>query len=110
MLTSSSSTRFRCRRPERSSALWQRVVELAGRLACPDERFADWAEAVGVAFGPIDEATKQTMIHEIDAVVARLYGLDEAQLVHVFETFHEGWDYQNRLDGVLRHYRTWGRS
>ena len=97
-------------RPEQSSALWRRVVELAGRLACPDERFADWAEAVGVAFGPIDETEKQAMIHELDAVVAHLYGLDEAQLVHIVETFHEGWDYQNRLDGVLRYYRRWGRS
>jgi hypothetical protein len=47
------------------------------------------------------------MIHELEAVVARLYGLTEAQLVHVFETFHEGWEYQEWLDGVLRHFRRW---
>ena len=47
------------------------------------------------------------MIHELDAVAAHLYGLTEAQLVHVFETFHEGWDYQDRLDAVLRHFRNW---
>ena len=91
-------------RPARDSALWKRAVSLAGRLACPDERFSSWAEAVGVNFGqlPIDE--KEDMIHELDAVVAHLYGLDEAQLVQVFETFHEGWDYQNRLDSVLLHF------
>ena len=49
------------------------------------------------------------MIYELDAVVAHLYGLDERQLAHVFETFHEGWDFGNRLDGVLRHYRDWSR-
>ena len=48
------------------------------------------------------------MIYELDGVVARLYGLTETQVVHIFETFHEGWDYQERLDAVLRHFRTWG--
>ncbi len=91
----------------RTAPTWRRVVELAGRLASPDERFAEWAEAVGVACGPVDDAEKDDMIHELDAVVAHLYGLDEAQLVHVFETFHEGWDHQVRLDGVLRHYHAW---
>jgi hypothetical protein len=53
------------------------------------------------------EDEKLDMIHELDAVVARLYGLTEAQLVHVFETFHEGWEYQERSAGVLRHFRRW---
>ena len=95
-------------RPGGDDPLWQRAVALAGRLSCPDERFADWAGAVGVGCGPIMEDEKVDMIHEIDAVIARLYGLTEAQLVHVFETFHEGWEYQERLDGVLRHFRRRG--
>ena len=95
-------------RPDPDNAMWQRVVTVAGRLACPDDRFADWADAVGVVCGPIMEDEKLDMIHELDAVVARLYGLSETQLVHIFETFHEGWEYQERLDGVLRHFRSWG--
>jgi hypothetical protein len=83
------------------------VVALAGRLAAPDERFADWAAAVGVARGPLDAAEKQDMIHELDAVVARLYGLTAAQLAHIFETFHEGWDHGPRLDAVLKHFARW---
>ena len=83
------------------------MVELSGRLACPDDRFADWAEAVGVDFGPLDADDKQDKIHELDAVVAHLYGLSEPQLVHIFETFHDGWDYQPRLTEVLRHYQAW---
>ena len=93
-------------RPTRDCALWQRVVALSGRLACPDDRFGIWAEAVGVECGPLAADEKEDMVHELDAVVARLYGLDEAQLVHVFETFHSGWNYQDRLDSVLRHFRT----
>ena len=94
-------------RPPRDNPAWRRVVDLAGRLACPDDRFETWAKAVGVNCGPLADDKKQDMIHELDAVVAHLYGLSEAQLIHIFETFHVGWDYQDRLDAVLRHYRTW---
>lgn len=94
-------------RPERDNPLWQRAVALSGRLACPDERFADWAAAVGVDYGPLEPAEKEDMIHELDAVVAHLYGLSEAQLRHIFETFHEGWDYGPRLEAVLEHFRSW---
>jgi hypothetical protein len=94
-------------RPGRDNPLWRRVVQLAGRLACPDDRFAEWAEAVGVECGPIPEPEKEAIIFELDAVVAHLYGLTEAHVRHIFETFHEGWDYQGRLDAVLRFYRQW---
>jgi len=40
-------------------------------------------------------------------VVAHLYGLTEAQLVHIFETFHEGWDYEQRLRATLEHFAAW---
>lgn len=97
-------------RPQRNDWSWQRAVTLAGRLACPDKRFADWAKHAGVDFGPLSEDEKQDMIAELDAVVAHLYGLNERQLVHVFETFHEGWDYEPRLKAVLRYYRTHQRA
>ena len=94
-------------RPERTNPLWKRVVEISGRLACPDDRFADWAKAVGVDFGHLNADEKQDKIYELDAVAAHLYGLSETQLAHTFETFHEGWDYQHRLNEVLRHYQAW---
>jgi hypothetical protein len=43
----------------------------------------------------------------LDAVVAHLYGLSEPQLTHIFETFHEGWDYQDRLRATLKHFAAW---
>ena len=94
-------------RPSRDNLGWKRVIEIAGCLACPDDRFAAWAEKVGVECGPLDAEKKEDMIYELDAVVAHLYNLDENQLVHIFETFREGWDYQKRLDGVLRHFKKW---
>jgi len=94
-------------RPARNDALWKRTVELAGRLACPDKRYREWARAVGVECGTVEDEEKEEMIYELDAVIAHLYGLTEKQLSHVFETFHEGWDYQERLKQTSRHYVQW---
>ena len=94
-------------RPDAQDPLRQRVIELAGRLACLDDRFADWAKEVGVDCGPLEEDEKQDMIHELDAVVAHLYGLTQEHLTHIFETFHVGWDYNARLDETLKHYKKW---
>ncbi len=94
-------------RPTSDSVLRRRIIQLSGRLACPDERFSNWAKVVGVECGFLAADDKDDRIHELDAIVAHLYGLNERQLVHIFETFHEGWDYQNRLEEVLRHFKTW---
>ncbi len=97
-------------RPPRDSKLWQRVVSLAGRLAAVDNRFGNWAKAVGVDCGPLEANTKAHHIHELDAVVAHLYGLTEPQLVHIFETFHEGWAYADRLEATLKHFHAWAKE
>jgi hypothetical protein len=94
-------------RPPPHSPLAKRVIELAGRLAAVDERYREWAAAVGVECGRLSDDDKQDRIHELDAVVAHLYGLTERHLVHIFETFHEGWDYEARLSATLKHYRAW---
>ncbi|MCL4286070.1 MAG: hypothetical protein KJ006_00300, partial [Thermoleophilia bacterium] len=80
------------------------VVGIAGRLACPDDRFAGWAEAVGVDADPVEPEQKDDLIAELDAAVARLYGLDRDDVKHILETFHEGWDYAERLERVLAHF------
>ena len=49
------------------------------------------------------------LTHELDAVVAHLYGLEENHLVHIFKTFHEGWDYEERLRATLKHFHDWRR-
>ena len=94
-------------RPNLENPLRERVIQLAGRLACPDDRFADWAKEARVDCGPLDANDRQEMIRELDAVVALLYGLKQKQLVHIFETFHVGWDYRARLEATLKHFRKW---
>lgn len=98
-------------RPERDDPLRLRVVDIAGRLAAIDERYAEWASEVGVPVGSLkDDAEKRNLIYELDGVVAQLYGLSRENLIHIFQTFHRGWDYQPRLSAVLSHFDRWSRS
>jgi hypothetical protein len=95
-------------RPERDHPLRTRVVDLSGRLAAVDERFADWAKAVGVPVGSLaDLNEREEAITELDALSALLYGLDWDDVVHIFETFHRGWDYTERLAAVQVHFDRW---
>jgi hypothetical protein len=92
-------------RPDRDDPLRRRVEEIAGRLAAVDRRYAAWAKAVGVPVGSIKSSGKEDLVAELDAAVALLYGLDEADLTHVFETFHVGWHYEDRLEAAIAHMR-----
>ncbi|MBP1922776.1 hypothetical protein J2751_001792 [Halorubrum alkaliphilum] len=94
-------------RASSENQLRRRAVNLAGRLAAVDDRYTDWAEALGVDYGPLDEDTKQEKICELDAVVAHLYGLSRDHVEVIFETFHDGWDYDERLERVLDYYADW---
>jgi hypothetical protein len=94
-------------RPGRDNKLRDRLVHLSGRLAAVDERYADWADEVGVEHGPLEEEEKKDKIYELDAVVAHLYGLSREHVEVIFETFHDGWDYEERLDRVLDYYASW---
>lgn len=97
-------------RPEKESRLRQRVIELAGRLAAVDERYADWADSIGVEHGPLSEEEKQNKIHELDAVVAHLYGLSESQLRTLYETFHEAWYHKTWMNAVIEYYEEWDKE
>lgn len=95
-------------RPAPEDARRLRVVEIAGRLAAVDGRYAEWAAEVGVQVGSAqDEGVKNDLICELDAVVAHLYGLAREELIHIFKTFHRGWNYQPRLELVLEHFDRW---
>lgn len=88
-----------------SDVRYNRAVAIAGRLAAVDERFSDWAKAVGVEVGSVKTGSeKEALIAELDALVAHLYGLNREQVEHIFKTFHRGWDYKPRLLQVLQFY------
>lgn len=82
-----------------------RVVEIAGRLAAVDNRFSVWAKEVGVKVGSVkSDSEKESLIAELDALVAHLFGLSHLQVEHVYKTFHRGWDYEPRLVAVLKFF------
>jgi hypothetical protein len=84
----------------------QRIVaQIAGRLAAVDDRFSDWATKIGVGVGPVDKPERIELIAELDAAVALLYGLSEADLRVLYGTFHEGADYSQHERQVRAHYR-----
>lgn len=95
-------------RPPRENALRRKIETNAGRLAASDDRFREWAKAVGVKIGSVKESEREELIAEMDAAVAILYGLDEDDVAHIFETFHQTWDYADRLQQVLKSFRTLG--
>ena len=87
-----------------------RVAEIAGRLAAVDDRFADWAEVVGVPVGSACEpGIKRDLICELDACVALLYGLDEHDLAVLYATFDAKRPdrYADHHAGVIAHFRRW---
>jgi hypothetical protein len=93
-------------RADRADPLRRRIEEVSGTLAAVDDRYAAWAQAVGVPVGGVDDIErKEALIAELDAFAARLYGLNEDDVSHLFETFHEGWDYKPRLERVLAYFR-----
>lgn len=94
-----------CPRVSADSCLYRELVAAAGRLACPDKRFAKWAKSVGVEYGLLKPEEKQELVDQVDAVVALLYDLSEQELETVFETFHEGWDWKPDHARVLAKYR-----
>lgn len=109
-VTKSLMSTFPVPRPDPENPLRQRVVNIAGNLAAIDSRYKEWADELGVEWGSIDEDEKEKRIHELDAVVSHLYGLSRNQVEVVFETFHEGWDNESRLNSVLEYYDEWERK
>src|SRR5450759_760825 len=88
---------------------WKRVVALAGRLACIDDRYTEFARATGVEVGMLEPAQKKTMIAELDAVVAHLFGLSRDELELMFEDFPatEAGVSPGRRAAILEHYAEW---
>lgn len=68
---------------------WQRIGSLAARLSCVNDWFEKFAAEAGVEYGPLAIAERNEMRAEIDALVARAYGLTEDELRFIFTDFTE---------------------
>ena len=83
----------------------RRVVEIAGRLAAVDDRYADWAEEAGVTVGSLEPGEREELLDELDACVAVLYGLDADDVTILYDTFGRPGQWDVRRDAVLTHHR-----
>ena len=63
------------------------IAKAAGRLSVVDERYDDFARAVGVEIGPLDDAERTRLRIEIDARVARSWRLSADDLRVMFSDF-----------------------
>lgn len=73
--------------PDLDDVTFDALADASARLSCPDERFADFAAANGVDVGPLDDERRAVLRTEIDARVARAWGLDAQELEVVFRDF-----------------------
>lgn len=73
------------------------VALRAARLSCVDERFSGFAGDVGVDFGPLSEGETMQLRADIDAHIARAYGLESTDLECLFDGFS--------LDAIPADYR-----
>lgn len=89
---------------ERSNDLRKRAEEITGTLAAVDDRYEDWADAVGVPVGGVSTGRKEELVAELDAVVAHLYGLEKSDLTLIYDTFHEEWDPETRKEKALDYF------
>lgn len=96
-------------RPPRDDPRRGRVIELAGGLACIDDRYADFAAHANVTVGQADGGRRATMIAELDAVVAHLYGLERDELEEFFDDFPatEAGVAPGRRAAILEWYDRW---
>lgn len=65
------------------------IAESAARLSVVDERFDEFAQAVGVEVGPLEDDERQRLRIEIDARVAQAWNLTSDDLRLMFTDFTE---------------------
>ena len=86
-----------------------RLVDLAGRLSCVDDRYADWARRIGLGgIGAVTEEGRRGMEAEIDAIVAHAYGLQEQDLALIFEDFVEAALPTSQRELIVQSFRARG--
>lgn len=75
--------------PDIEDSDFSTISHAAARLSAVDDRFADFASATGVEYGPVPPAERTRLRVEIDARVARAWNLTRADLGVIFRDFTE---------------------
>ena len=73
--------------PDLDDQDFSEIARAAARLSAVDERWADFAVAIGVECGPLPEEERSRLLVDIDARLARAWQLTEADLETILEDF-----------------------
>ena len=73
--------------PSLTDGDFTRIARAAARLSAVDDRFADFARETGVECGPLLDADRMELRVEIDARVARAWGLTPDDLQVIYDDF-----------------------
>jgi hypothetical protein len=65
----------------------KKIMQIAARLSSPDARFRELADAIGVPFGPLTMKERLELTAELNALVARHYGLTREDLAVILDSF-----------------------
>ena len=88
-----------------------RLIELSAKLSYRDKNYNKWINEIGPNFEILNASEEITEdLSEIDAIVSILYGLNSKQVEHIFENFHRGWNYTERLEKVKHYYKYWSAN
>ncbi len=75
--------------PDLDDTDFRAISQAAARLSAVDDRFSDFASAVGVEYGPMDPTERKRLRVEIDARIARAWLLPPTDLSVMFRDFTE---------------------
>jgi hypothetical protein len=88
-----------------------KLISNTAQLAATDSRYKNWAESCGLVTIPqLNLETREELIIENDALVAHLYSLSRKQVMTVFKTFHNNWNYTDQLDKTFDYFDKWGQD
>jgi len=85
--------------PHVQNDLANEIVRIAARLSSTDQRFKDFANALGVDVGPLSMKDRIEMTARLNAIVAKHYGLTKDELKITLDSF-EGFEEDTTLENL----------
>jgi hypothetical protein len=79
----------------------KKITQISAGLTCTSGVFAEWATKVEVECREITVDERENLIVQLDAYVAKAYGLNAQKISRIMESFHEPWAYKPHLQKVL---------
>ena len=84
----------------------ERIARIVATLATSDAEFSEWAGIVGkIENTHLNQ--KDDLLAELDALVCLLFELVPAEVQHIYNTFHNGADYSDRCNLVIKKMNDW---